>query len=100
VVKQVSTVQLRKEISSLLSHVVDNDQHVIIERRGKPLAALVSVDALALMEQKRTTSANSLGALGLVGAWGDVEDQDMDSLLAHIHAERGGDSGSHAERKN
>ena len=99
-VKRVSTVQLRKEISALLSHVVDSNQHVIIERRGKPLAALVSVDALALMEQKQTTSADSLGALGLAGAWDEVEDRDMDSLLADVHAERGGDAGCHAERKD
>ena len=99
-VKKVSTVQLRKELSALLAHVVDSDRHVIIEKRGKPLAALVSVDALELMEQKRTTSANSLGALALAGAWGDLKDRDMDSLLAAIHAERGGDAGCRMGRKD
>ena len=98
-VKQVSTVQLRKKLSALLAHVVDSDQHVIIEKRGEPLAALVSVDALELMEQKRTTSANSLGALALAGAWGELKDRDMDSLLADVHAGRGGDAGCRTKRK-
>ncbi len=91
-VKKVSTVQLRKELSALLGHVVDSDQHVIIEKRGKPLAALVSIDALELMEQKRATSANSLGALALAGAWGELKEREMDALLAAVQAERGGDA--------
>ncbi len=91
-VKKVSTVQLRKELSALLAQVVESNGQVIIEKRGKPLAALVSVDALELIKQQRTTSANPQGALALAGAWGELKDREMDALLADIRAERGGDA--------
>ena len=78
-VKKVSTVQLRKELSALLARVVKGGGQVIIEKRGKPLAALVSVDALELLEQQQTTSANPQGALALTGAWGELKDRDMDA---------------------
>ena len=91
-VKKVSTVQLRKELSALLAQVVESNGQVIIEKRGKPLAALVSVDALELIKQQRTTSANPQGALALAGVWGELKDREMDALLADIRAERGGDA--------
>ena len=91
-VKKVSTVELRKDLAALLARVVKSNGQVIIEKRGKPLAALVSVAALELLKQQQTTSADPQGALVLAGAWGELKDREMDSLLAGIQAERGGDS--------
>ncbi len=91
-VKKVSTVKLRKDLAALLADVVDNGRHFIIEKRGKPLAALVSVEALELIEQPGTTSADPQGALALAGAWGELKDREMDALLAGVQAERGGDA--------
>ena len=89
-VKKISTVELRKGLAALLAEVVDNGRHFIVEKRGEPLAALVSVEALELIEQQRTTSADPQGALALAGAWGELKEREMDSLLAGIQAERGG----------
>ena len=91
-VKKVSTVELRKDLSGLLAKVAKGGGQVIIEKRGKPLAALVSVAALDLIERQRTTSASPQGALALAGAWGDLKEREMDSLLAEINAKRGGDA--------
>ena len=91
-VKKVSTIQLRKDLTALLAEVVDHGRHFIIEKRGEPLAALVSVAALELIEQQQTTSADPQGALALAGAWGELKDRDMDALLAGVQAERGGDA--------
>ena len=91
-VKKVSTVELRKDLAALLAEVVDNERHFIIEKRGESLAALVSVAALELIEQQRTTSADPQGALALAGAWGELKEREMDALLAGIRAERGGDA--------
>lgn len=88
--KKVSTIQLRKDLTALLAEVVDNDRHFIVEKRGEPLAALVSVAALELVERQRTTSADPQGALALAGAWGELKEREMDTLLAVIQAERGG----------
>ena len=90
-VKKVSTVELRKGLAALLTEVVDNGRHFIIEKRGEPLAALVGVAALELIEQQRTISADPQGALALAGAWGELKERDMDALLAGVRAERGGD---------
>ena len=97
-VKKVSTVELRKDLAALLADIVDNGWHFIIEKRGRPLAALVSVGTLELIEQQRTTSADPQGALALAGAWGELKGREMDALLAGIQAERGGDA-CHAEGK-
>ena len=89
-VKKVSTIQLRKDLTALLAEVVDNGRHFIIEKRGRPLAALVGVEALELIEQQRTTSADPLGALALAGAWGELKEREMDALLTDVHSARGG----------
>ena len=90
--KKVSTVELRKDLAALLAQVVDKGRHFIIEKRGHPLAALVSVEALELIEQQRTISADPQGALALAGAWGELKEREMDALLAGIQAARGGDA--------
>ena len=90
-VKKVSTVELRKDLAALLARVGKGGQ-VIIAKRGKPLAALVSVEALELIEQQQTTSANPQGALALAGAWGDLKERELEALLADVRAERGGDA--------
>ncbi len=89
-VKKVSTVRLRKDLAALLAEVVDNGRHFIIEKRGRPLAALVGVGTLELIKQQRTTSADPQGALALAGAWSDLKEREMDALLADIHSARGG----------
>ncbi len=91
-VKKVGTIQLRKDLTALLAEVVENGRRFIIEKRGKPLAALVSVEALELIEQQQTTSANPQGALALAGAWGELKERELESLLADVRAERGGDA--------
>ena len=91
-VKKVSTVELRKGLAALLAEVVDNGRRFVIEKRGEPLAALVDVAALELIERQRTTSADPQGALALAGAWGELKEREMDALLAGIQAERGGDA--------
>lgn len=89
-VKRVNTIQLRKDLTALLAEVVDKGRHFIIEKRGEPLAALVSVGTLELVEQQRTTSADPKGALALAGAWGELKEREMDAVLADVHAARGG----------
>lgn len=88
--KKVSTIQLRKDLTALLGEVVDQGRQVIIEKRGKPMAALVGVDALELLKQQQTTSADPQGALALAGAWGELKDREMDAVLADVNAKRGG----------
>lgn len=92
-VKTISAAQAKAHFSSLLAEVAYGGQHILIERRGKPVAALVSVDDLKQLEHYRTTSAQPQGALALVGAWRDIDDTDMDALIVDIYGQREQDMG-------
>ena len=51
--KRVSAAEAKARLSALSAEVAYGGQHVIIERRGTPLVALVSVSELELLEQGR-----------------------------------------------
>ena len=93
----VSDDEAKAGLSALISEVIYGGQRVIIQRRGKPLAALVSLDDLALIEREQAGAARPQGALALVGAWSEIEDEDIDSLVQDIYAQRAGDSGRPVE---
>jgi prevent-host-death family protein len=93
----VSAAQAKAQLSALAAEVAYGGQHVIIERRGKPLVALVSVRDLERLEQDRPASARLQGALALVGAWREVNDKDLESLVKDIYAEREKDTGRPVE---
>ena len=57
------------------------------------MAALVRVDELERLEDGRATSARPRGALALVGAWRELKDEEVESLVADIYAERESDNG-------
>jgi len=48
--KNISIVELRNNISDTLNRVAYQGERVVLERRGKGLAAIVSMDDLALLE--------------------------------------------------
>jgi prevent-host-death family protein len=91
--KRISAAQAKAQLSALVGRVAYRGEHYVIERRGKPLAALVSVDDLERLEQGCATSARPQGALAIVDACREVDDQDLDALVADIHSERARDSG-------
>jgi prevent-host-death family protein len=95
--ERVSAAQAKAQLSALMAAVAYGGKHFIIERRGKPLAALVSVEDLERLEQGQATFARPLGALALVGAWRDVGDEEIDALVADIYAAREKDFGRPVE---
>ena len=97
VFKKISAAKAKAQFSSLLAEVAYGGQPIVIERRGKPFAALVSVEDLRQLEQYRTTSARPQGALALVGAWRAIEDVDMDALIVDIYVQREKDMGRPVE---
>ena len=91
--KRVSAAHAKAHLSALASAAAYGDERIIIERHGKPLAALVSVSDLERLEWGEVAASRPQGALALVGAWRGVNDEDMDSLVERIYAERGEDMG-------
>jgi prevent-host-death family protein len=91
--KRVSAAQAKANFATLVAEVAFGGQCIIIERRGKPLAALVSLADLERLEQEHATSARPTGALALVGAWRDVPDEELDAVVSDIYATRERDKG-------
>ena len=49
--EKISTVQIRQRLGAILSRVALRNDQFIIERKGKPLAAVVPVERLAQMQR-------------------------------------------------
>ena len=91
--ERVSASQAKARLSALLAEVAYKGKHFIIEQRGKPVAALVSVEDLERLERGQAAPARPHWALSLVGAWRDLEDEEIDTLVAEIYATREKDTG-------
>jgi prevent-host-death family protein len=80
--------EAKKRLSELMSRVVYRGERFLIRRRGKPMAALVSPEDLARLEQEPTSPK---GALAAVGAWVDFEG--LDEVVREIYEQRERDLG-------
>lgn len=98
-VKKVSAAEAKARLSALMAEAAYGGQHVVIEKRGKPLAALIGMEDLERLEEARARSARPQGALALVGAWRDVDEARLDALLADIYARREQDRGRRVDLK-
>ena len=93
VIKRVSAAHAKAQLSAIASEVAYGGPHVIIERRSKPWVALVRVSDLECLNQAQPISERPHGALALAGAWREVDDEEMESLVEEIYADRDNDMG-------
>jgi prevent-host-death family protein len=91
--KAVSSAEARTRFSSLLGEVAFAGHRVIIERRGRALAAIVSIADLEYLESQQPVSSGGRGALALAGAWREVPENELDAVVEEIYAARDLDSG-------
>lgn len=86
----ISTVEIKAHLSAWLNRVAFSDQRLLVLRRGKPVAAMVSVEDLyrleALDAAAAETAKSSHPAMRAFGGWADRED--LDDLVAEIYADR------------
>ncbi len=75
VAKKVRVTEAKAQLSVLMARAGYGGERFLIERRGRPLAALVGVGDLERLEREGDKPSRPLGALGLVGAWDEVEEQ-------------------------
>ena len=92
-VRRMPLAEVRANIAAVISQVFHRAERVVIERHGRPVAALVSLDDLARLEAERPTATRPAGALALAGAWADVDDAEIDSFLADVANARQRDTG-------
>lgn len=79
--KTISVGEAKRRFSELMSRVVYAGERFIIERKGKPMIAVVRVEDLKKLEA--TPTKETKGLLAAVGAWEEFED--LDEIVAQIY---------------
>ncbi len=92
--EKLRVTEAKAHLSALMARVGYGRERFIIEKRGRPLAALVGVEDLERLEREEGGApSRPLGAIALVGAWGEAEEGDLDAVLEEIYAGRERDTG-------
>lgn len=81
-----SVADAKKHLSELMSRVAYNQERFIIERRGKPMAALVSIEDLARLEQDTPAPRGLLAAVGALADFDELDDMIKDIYLQREQA--------------
>lgn len=95
--KRVSATEAKAHFAALVEEVARGGQRVVIERHGKPVAALVSAAEAERLPEERARGDQPRGALALVGLWRDVGDETIDAFIQDVYAERARDTGHPVE---
>jgi prevent-host-death family protein len=83
--KNIGVAEVKKSFSEVMSKVSLKGEHFVIEKKGKPMAALVSVQELQRIEGSKEKEKKK-GLLAAIGAWEDFED--LESTVSAIYARR------------
>jgi len=73
----------KKRLSELMSRAAYRGERFLIQRRGRPMAALVSAEDLERLEQEPVAAK---GLLAAAGAWADYEE--LDEVVRDIYHQR------------
>lgn len=95
--KRISIAEAKARFSAMVDGVLHRGEHYLIERHGRGVAAMVSIDELARLERGRPSAPQPAGAMALVGLWHDVPESEIDGLLAEIRESRERDNGRPVE---
>jgi len=79
----LSVGEAKMRLSELMGRVAYRGERFLIERRGRPMAALVSADDLRRLEEEPVSPR---GLLAAVGAWADFEG--LDEFVEEIYQQR------------
>lgn len=83
----ISVAEAKSHFSEYISKVAYANKRIIITKRGKPIAALVSVE-----EIKKLKSSKEVKGLGeTIGKWADFED--IKDNIKKVYLERSKDKG-------
>lgn len=96
----LNTAEIKARLSELISRVNLSRERLVVTRRGKPVAALVSIDDLHRLEALDAANASYKTStvhpvMRAFGGWADRED--LDELVSEIYANRETSSGREVE---
>ena len=86
----LNMVEIKACLSELINRVISKRERLIVLRRGKPVAALISIQDLRRLEALDTIAnpqdKNSHPIMRAFGGWADRTD--LDELITEIYASR------------
>ncbi len=82
--QEVTVAEAKKQLSGWVRRA-EHGETVVITRRGKPVAALVSSEDLEQLKRLRAAGPDA-GLLGLAGGWEDAEEL-VENTLTHARTE-------------
>jgi prevent-host-death family protein len=87
----LNTAEIKARLSELISRVAFSHERLIVLRRGKPMAALISIPDLHRLEALDTAETNQSDqdvhpVMRAFGGWADRED--LGELVTEIYANR------------
>lgn len=80
--RALSVAEAKRRFSDVLGAIHHRGERVVVERRGRPIAAIVPLDDLARLEGE-----SARGVLALVGAFGDAKN--LPRILDEVVRTRG-----------
>jgi prevent-host-death family protein len=84
-----STADIKARLSELIGRVTHTHERLIVLRRGKPVAAIVSIEDLRRLESLDAAQAKGDDIHPIMRAYGGWADRDdLDELIAEIYANR------------
>jgi antitoxin (DNA-binding transcriptional repressor) of toxin-antitoxin stability system len=83
--KKIGVAEVKKQFSAVMSEVSLKGEHFIVERKGKPTAAMVSVKDLEMIEGPKIRGKKK-GLLAAIGAWEDFDD--LEKMVMTIYEGR------------
>jgi prevent-host-death family protein len=86
--KAIAVAEANATLSELMSRVAHGGERIVIERHGRPMVAIVTMEDLARIEGTIREEEGTDPLLRFVGAWGDVPDEEIDRIVELIYAER------------
>jgi prevent-host-death family protein len=93
-----STADIKARLSEMISKVVYARERVIVLRRGKPVAALVSLEDLQRLELLDSANHERLEVHPIMRAFGGWADRDdLDALVSEIYNAREAATGREVE---
>ena len=87
--QHVGVAEAKATFSALIEGVQHRGEHYVIERHGKPAAALVSVEELERLGAGEPGERRTDGLSGFIGLFdGLLTDEEIDEMVDHIYAGR------------
>lgn len=83
--KKISVAEVKRDFSAVLNEVSTGRAQFVIEKNGKPMVAMVSMEDLQVVEAQKRRPRQK-GLLAAIGAWEDFPD--LEKTIEDIYDER------------